>query len=196
MRIIDPLKIDPKLFPVTMLSNDLRGLMGSTNGNWVLGGAMDIITDAFLDHANYPVAGNIIYIRNDGVMTLTGGISLTKDGSSSAYITVEGYNTARGDDPAGTNRPLIAMGVNGSDFDDYWYLKNLRFTCTGFGPGIHDYGVYKNCYINNSNAGGNRPAFNLGRGRVAIIDCEGESNIGRAVEVNDWNAHIVGGYFH
>jgi len=47
-----------------------------------LGGALDILTDAFIEDATVFVAGAKIYIKNDGSMTLAGSISTGRDGES------------------------------------------------------------------------------------------------------------------
>jgi hypothetical protein len=158
------------------------GVGGVSGGDCEVGGALDILTDTFLDDTNSLVAGNTIWIKNDGTMTLTGAINATNAGTTTNPIAIEGYNSSRGDNPLGTNRPLIAAGAN--DFElagNYWITKNLRFTTTtanGFNvDGIAS--VIFNIASNNSSGTAARSAF-LGGNNAKYIGCDGQSVNGRA----------------
>jgi len=165
-----------------------------------MGGALALFTDAFLDNTNLVVAGNTLWVKNDGTMTLTGAIAISSStGSDTAQITIEGYNTSRGDDPTGTNRPLIACGENafgwGSGVNNWW-LKHLRFTTTE-ASGVDflcQYSNIINCASNNSSGTGGRDAFNIGT-LSSLIGCEAQSANGIGVTTNN-SSKILSSYIH
>jgi hypothetical protein len=149
-----------------------------------------------MDDVNVLIAGNTIWIKNDGTMTLTGSIDLGNvDGTGALPITIEGYNTSRGDDPTGTNRPLIACGANDFVVDDYMHFKHLRLTGTGnylINTGLS--GLVYNCHCNNSSGTAGRYAYYESGGRSRLVGCELQSangNCGRCFLTS-----YVGCYMH
>lgn len=168
------------------------GVGGVSAGDCEVGGALDILTDTFIDDDNVVVAGNTIWIKNDGTMTLTGNISTDNAGTDTNVITIEGYNTSRGDNPTSTNCPLIACGANTFDFiGKGWWLKHLRGTTTeASGADLASTeGRVINCYFNNSSGTANRNAFTLGS-YMGIFGCEGQSANGRGLSA------AFGSFFH
>lgn len=138
------------------------GVGGVSGADGEVGGALDILTDTFLDDTDVVVAGQKIWIQDDGAMTLTGAINVTNGGISTTVITIEGYNTARGDDPIGANRPLIAAGANAFEFTGAsWFFKNFRVTTTaenGFEAEGTNHSVF-NVNVNNSSGSATRYAI-------------------------------------
>lgn len=107
-------------------------LMG---GMYRVGGAMMISgvapwgnpADAVFE---FSMAGTTFWIKAgshtlNGVVTING---LTAVGASSATIKACGYNTARGDNPTGTNRPAIYTGALVFTSAAQWEWRNLFFT--------------------------------------------------------------------
>ena len=161
---------------------DLGSLLGSSGK---VGGALDILTDAFLDDTNSLIPGNTIHIKNDGTMT-TAAINVANDGNTTDYITISGYNTSRGDVPKGSSRPTIALGGNLFRVDDYWRIENLIFTTTsssGVDWAGQGFGINLKCTNSSGSAG--RAALTLEGGAApdnsALISCEGISTNGNAV---------------
>jgi len=184
---------------VTIDRTAASGGAGSSGTGYV-GGAMALFTDAFLDDTNVIVAGNTLWVKNDGTMTLTGAIAISSStGSDTAQITIEGYNTSRGDDPIGTNRPLIACGENEFSWSSgvsNWRLKNLRFTTTAtLGVDFEcGYSYIVNCASNNS-SGVDRPAFRVGS-YSTFIGLDAQSSSGDAITQNGSYDRYIGCYFH
>ena len=161
-----------------------------------MGGALALFTDAFLDDTNYQLPGVKNWIKNDGTMTLTGTIDLGNvDGTVALPIEFEGYNSSRGDDPTGTNRPLIDCDTYDFIVDDYNHFKHLRMTGTGtyvLQTGIAGY-VY-NCDLNNTSGSANRYAFYDAGTRSRLVGCELQSVNGYCVR--GAGTDIVGCYLH
>lgn len=166
-----------------------------TAGGSVTGGIgpLDILTDAFLDGAAGtlgPQAGDTIYLKDDGTMTLGGNIFLTKDGTATEPIIIEGYNATRGDEPTGTNRPLIAAGANQFSFDNWWVFRHLRLTTTQANGFDGDAQLrFENCSSVNSSGTGGRSAFNV-LVNAHFADCDGASTNGDAFSA-DGSTHVV-----
>jgi hypothetical protein len=139
------------------------GVGGVSGADGEVGGALDILTDTFLDDTDIIVPGQTIWIKNDGTMTLTGAISTTVAGTDALVITIEGYNTSRGDNPTFTNRPLIAAGANTFEFTAANRVyKHFRVTTTsqdGFEPNGGQVVRCINISVNNSSGTANRYAL-------------------------------------
>lgn len=166
-----------------------------TGGDWAYGGALDILTDALLEGM---IAGNTIYVKNDGTMTLGGALDVANDGTTANPIIIEGYNASRGDNPTGTDRPLIAAAANATTFDNFWHFKNLRFTMTSLaGLKVDDGGLILNCKATNSSGSSFREAFTLNHSSnigARIINSEAISTAGIAISVTGGIA--IGNYIH
>ncbi len=104
---------------VTLDRNAGSGL-SNLYGN--VGGAMHYLGE--ID--NVMVSGNTVHIKA-GTYIEPGAI-LTTGGSVTVHPTIEGYNATRGDDPTGSDRPLIQMGANAFSLGAYTLFKNFRFT--------------------------------------------------------------------
>lgn len=161
------------------------GVGGISSGVGDLGGALDILTDAFLDDVDVVIAGNTIHVKDDGTMTLTGSISTTKDGTVTDPIFIEGYNTTRGDVPTGANRPVIDCGANSWFLDNYWKVKHIDFKGTSSSMVSGDLQVvYQNCKSQNTSVSANRNAFISFGGGFKLIECEAISDNGRAISLS------------
>jgi hypothetical protein len=164
----------------------------ATGMTGAIGGARALQTNTG-HNANEP--GHITYIKNDGTYTLTGGIATTKDGTPQNFIGIRGYNTTRGDEPTGDNRPLIACGANAYAFDNYWELRHIRTTTTeAVGLRVDTEGRLIGVKVFNSSGTSNRYAFNTGASLTTYFDCEGISTNGIAFEAN--NSSFFACYAH
>lgn len=171
------------------------GVGGVSGADGNVGGALDIFTDAFLDNTTLIVPGQTIYVKNDGTMTLTGHISLVNDGTTALPINIIGYNATRGDNPTVNDRPLMAAGANNSNFDDYWLIKNFRFTATSqSGLRVDIGGIIHNCHANNSSGISNRSAIVQVAGEVIL--CEAQSVNGYAIGLNGDAVVVKNCYLH
>jgi hypothetical protein len=150
------------------------GISGVIN----IGGALAVPTDAIWETNG---AGNRNYIKNDGAYTLTGTISIARNGLVQAPIVVEGYNLTRGDTPTGINRPAIACAANTFAFGNYWIIKNLTLTGTANGVISIPAGTIQNCKAINSSVTAAKVAFSWTTGSYpAYVKNEGVSYNGSA----------------
>jgi hypothetical protein len=95
------------------------------SGGWgAIGGAL-LFSDANFEGWT---AGNKGWVKTGTYSP--GAISVAKDGTLAVPMVLEGYNSSRGDDPTGTDRPLINAAANDFGFDDYWVFEDLRGTTT------------------------------------------------------------------
>lgn len=179
---------------VTLDRTAASGGNGSSGTGYV-GGAMSLASSLDDEFFEQLVAGNIVYIEA-GTYTGAENLSVSNDGISTAMITVEGYNSSRGDNPTGTDRPLLAMGGYYFDLDNFWILKNLRGTGTGTRVlRLDANGIVENCYANNSSGTALREGFNISGGYSKVIKCEAISTNGEALAIY-LAGFIYGCYIH
>ncbi|MHC4397692.1 MAG: hypothetical protein ACYS1A_18775, partial [Planctomycetota bacterium] len=87
-----------------LVTIDRSAGVGASAGVGKLGGGLQYFTDAFLE--TEIVNDMTIWVKAGG-MTLTEHLVIAADGGINNVRTIEGYNTTRGDNPTGDNRPLI-----------------------------------------------------------------------------------------
>ena len=154
------------------------GTVGSTGGTGGIG-PLDILTAAYI---NASPAGITIWVKNNGTMTLGGSINGTADGAMALPCAVIGYNATRGDNPTGTDRPLIAQGAYYWILDDYWRRQNLRITLTEeTGVRSDTGGHFVNCSINNSSETAGRVAMKLSGYAMMVDGCDVQSINGHGI---------------
>ena len=169
------------------------GTVSSTGGTGNLGGALDFITDSWMDN-DYRADGasvNRIYIKNTGTMTISENItSANKQGTDARQCLLEGYNATRGDAPAGNNRPLINLGANSWDFDQNcqrWSINHLRFTSSSTNAmATANASIVQNCKFSSTGGSGKYAVLSGGnfvtpQSGVIFIDCEITNPGGTAV---------------
>ena len=108
------------------------GTTGSTGGTGDLGGARSGFSVGTTTLQASLVAGQKAWVKNEAWNEY---VNLTVAGATGSPITIEGYNTARGDNPTGANRPLnnrAAAAGNALDLQGtHHILKHLRFSNAG-----------------------------------------------------------------
>ncbi len=128
--------------------------------------------------------GNKIWVET-GTHTLTAGISIDNDGTIASPIVVEGYKTLRGDNPKGTDRPLIAAGANICFFDNYWSFYNVRGTSThnNGAPDLDLGATFVNCDFNNTSGTAGRYGTLSGHSGTTKWKCEFQSVNGYGTQI-------------
>lgn len=161
-----------------------------------IGGALSMASTLDDDAFEACVAGNIWYIKA-GTYALGEGVAVSVGvGTAASPVKIYGYQTTRGDNPTGTNRPLFALGANTFTPATYWHIFNMRFTGTGtnvLAGGSEN--VIVNCKANNSSTTSARNALNTGGGDSFLFNCEGQSNRGRGFGTGA-RISIFGNFLH
>jgi hypothetical protein len=118
--------------------------ISATGGTGSVGGARAVPTAA---HWTALVAGNIIWMGGAVTYTLTEGI-IGSAGTLTNMIKLLGYNSSRGDNPTGANRPTIAAGGNTFLTGNYWEMRNIIGTTTN----SSGFRANANCLVQNVKA--------------------------------------------
>ena len=162
------------------------GALGVCN----VGGAVSTFQDAMFETLE---PGNKVWVKA-GTYT-SSSMNVAKDGTTTAPITVEGYNSSRGDNPTGTNRPYLNWSSGDLCIlgDNYWIFKHLRVdtnsanglradnscifinckaagTVAGIVTGANNSGIFIGCEISVSSNSGTAILAN-GGGLLKIIGC-------------------------
>lgn len=142
-------------------------------GAFTIGGTLD---DDFLD---VPVAGNTIHIKA-GEYTLGESVYTANNGTFASPVRFLGYNTSRGDNPTGTNRPQIICGSSYTFVtNQYTVVQNIRFTGSAAGvayPGANNY--WFNCECLNTSGTAGRSSFISSNSNTQLVKCVGSSTNG------------------
>lgn len=172
--------------------------VGENNADAVgyVGGAMSLASTLDGDFFEQLVAGNTCHIEA-GTYTLGESVLANTNGTTTAMITIEGYKTSRGDNPTGTDRPLIAAAANNFYLYNYWIVRNLRATTTSSNGAfsVNTGGIIENCYVYQSSGTANYPALYVRTAECRIIGCEGISTNGYALKIQYYSI-AIGNYFH
>lgn len=138
------------------LDRDATNGTNASSGVGAVGGSLSVFSDQLSSDV---VAGNIFYFKT-GTFTQTETVTSFTSSfqSSSNKPKFIGYNTTRGDEPVGANRPTIACGAFEIDFNSQAnvYIDSIIFTGTSSRIlTIYDYCIVTNCRFNNTAGGGN-----------------------------------------
>jgi hypothetical protein len=165
----------------------------ATAGVGKIGGARANPTDAFYE---LQIAGDVNWYKA-GTYTLTENIDVAKDGSSSNYIQHIGYNATRGDNPTGTDRPLIACGAYTFAFDNYYRFWHLRGTGTATDVLRVDLrGSMVNCKGENTSGTAGRKSLSVASSNGGHVDiCRASSTNGIAIDAGT-DVHVRACYAH
>ncbi len=170
----------------------------ASSGTGYIGGARAVPTDAFFEQLT---AGNIVYFKI-GTYTLTENIiTASTVGTAADPVVVEGYNSARGDNPTGDNRPTIVASTYdwrfvGSGNNTYMTFRNLIVTSINSNGAfyLYAYATVENCKAIQSSASAYN-AFYIASGFVKIINSEAVSTNGNAIDARGYS-EIIGCYIH
>ena len=158
------------------------GGTGLTGGTAYLGGALSLGSTLDNDFFIAIVSGNVVWIKN-GSYTLGESVSMPSSGTITSPKIIRGYDATRGDNPIGSDRPIIDCGTSYAFTLGYYSdARNLIFTGSTSNVFITGYGSrIRNCKaINNSTTAG-RSAFYFSNTYLQLIDCEAISYRGYAI---------------
>jgi hypothetical protein len=154
-----------------------------------IGGAIKTIggLGAIWDISAQGVTGSFAWVKNDGTYTITNAGNNVATGrflNNSGKMAIVGYNTARGDNPTGTNRPLIQIAsTNGTYQIDFFgggfnVVKSIRMDGNGVnGSGIRIDGKCYNVKTSGFASGTGFVGANAGTTfQHTCIDCESSSH--------------------
>lgn len=143
------------------------------------------------------VAGNTIYVKA-GTYNLDNSATTTSATTSLAIHWI-GYNSTRGDNPTGTNRPEISQGAYYLYFGDYLDVCHMRFTGTNaIVVRSETNTTLFNCKSENTSETAGRYAFRnaSSNNNPTWIDCEAISTNGIGIGVESIGAYISHCYIH
>lgn len=167
-------------------------------GTGVVGGALSEVDD-LKDPGWQFTQGNTIWVKA-GTYTLTAHLSIQYGGSASLRLSFLGYNSTRGDNPTGADRPLFAGGANYYvEMGDYQDTKNIRVTGSYGGAilRVDAYSYTQNCSVINTTATSWVGAIQTWGTGAAIVDCEAVNTNGWAIFAdNDSGVLVHGCYVH
>ena len=174
------------------------GTVGSTGGTYRVGGAALLNSTNADDYFEAAVAGNTYWIKYNASSHVLGeAVSVTADANSTTGVMIAGYNTTRGDNPAGATRPTIDQGVNGFVLaGDYFSVSNLIHTGTAvavlqMGTG----GQVTNVKVTNTSVSA-RIALSLNGISSTVTKSELISTNGAALSLAIGNQSVIGNSIH
>lgn len=137
------------------------GLDGAlTGGTFYVGGALSMNSTLDDDVLELPAAGKVIFVKNNGTVSIGETVSVALAGTAAAGIHLVGYNSQRGDSPTGDNRPLLNIAASAFTLGTRWVIKNLRTTGTGTAAlAIGNTGIAINVKARNTSTTAARPAI-------------------------------------
>lgn len=172
----------------------------ATIGTLYIGGAISLCSavtnqndDDFFEAV---VPGNTVHIQK-GTYNLGAAISTATTPNSFLPVTWEGYNSARFDDPQGSDRPLLNAGANSLTPADYTHIHNMIIHTGGATGALCSVnGAYVNVKVVNKSATANRAGITLNQ-YSQLIGCDAVSLRGRAVNAGVIEAPSVkSSYLH
>lgn len=169
----------------------------STAGTGKTGGAISFnstLDDAFFENA---VPGNV-YFTKAGTYSLGVAMLIAAAGTATNLCCWIGYNTIRGDNPTGSNRPVLTViAAFPILIGGYWSLENLIITGVGepaFQTAADNTRLF-NCKIVTTSTNVGNVAANLVN-YTTCIGCEFISYRGYAVQISTVPVVIIGCYIH
>lgn len=149
-----------------------------------------------IDGAGNYVAGNTIHVKA-GTYTLAGNIYFVVNGTSPLPIKIYGYNTSRGDQPTGNNRPFFDGGAN-FNFrvgNNYWLWNHRVESEVTNVLYMGQTTLVANCYVHNDSGFNRNAYYSAGYGNV-IMDSELIADSGVALNNSAGRTRIIGCYIH
>ena len=158
----------------------------NVGGAFLLGGNLDY------DWPKALVKGNTVYIQA-GTYSVENTMDLATTPELTSPINFYGYKVARGDNPTGTDRPLIAMGDWYFDAGGVTNFSHLRFTGSSIYI-IECAGTFFNVLATNTSSTATRIALSL-NGSGSIVSCEITAPMCIGVKFNSMG-NVINCYIH
>lgn len=138
------------------------------------------------------IAGNTIYVKGTPIVAATCTFA---NGTAAAPIQMLGYQTVRGDNPTGANRPSITCAAFTLNTGSANICKNIIFTGTNTNVVTMGSGsMITNAKVTNTSTTAGRTALN-GATNGLIMNCETISYRGSAITLAT-GGHVFGCYVH
>lgn len=172
------------------------GASAGSSGQGKIGGAFKTGTNLDDEFFEAITGGNIVWFQS-GTHTLGEAVSVASSGSTSTLPSeIIGYNATRGDNPLGSDRPVMDTTTYGLTFGAYQNLSHLSFKTTVIGGITVGAGSrVRFCkFVNNSPTVG-RAALTSATDGI-IYACEAVSIAGTAFNMNGHTSKIIGCYAH
>jgi hypothetical protein len=167
----------------------------TTNGAGKVGGATQSISlQATTTLGGVLVAGNTVYVKNEA---WNEAIVLLTAGSLASPLTMEGYNTTRGDAPTGSNRPhnnKAGVGVPLTAATTSWLFRHLWFSHSA-GKGVENASGSLTGFVNVRSSNNATIGFNLGQ-QTSLVGCEADTNTQTGVTLTGTPALVYASYIH
>lgn len=124
---------------------------------------------------------------------------------TATYLRFNGYNTTRGDQPEGDNRPLFSFGDNAAYFNlaaSYAWVNHLRIdnqhssaaTTTFYATGNAI--VVRNCKFTRSGYSGEAVACNVGGSYAKVFEVEASCTNGTAIRITNSLSTVNHSWMH
>ncbi len=165
------------------------------SGNIKIGGARKLLSSN--SFAAALVAGNTVWVKS-GSYTMGTNFSSATNGTAAAPMNLLGYDSSRGDNPTGANRPTLACGTNTFATGNFWIMRNFIMTgssTNGLNTGSQNDCTLINIKSTNTSASSLSAAIRLGQ-QVRVIDCEMINANGIGATIANTNSYIFGCYIH
>lgn len=172
------------------------GASAGSSGQGKIGGAFKTGTNLDDEFFEAIVGGNIVWFQS-GTHTLGEAVSVASSASTSTLPSeIIGYNAARGDNPLGSDRPIMSCTTFGLTFGAYQNISHLSFTTTVAGGVTVGAGSrVRFCKFFNSSQTSGRVALTSATDCI-IYACEAVSITGTAFSMAGHTSKIVGCYAH
>lgn len=162
-----------------------------------VGGALDLagtLQDSFLEQI---AGGNNCFFKN-ATFTLATTFNIASTNSTAPLPSnMVGYNTIRGDEPTGANRPIINLGTVAITFGQYQLGRNFIFTGTAAATVTIGLGSqWRNINSLNTSTSAGRRALVIGGSDCTFWNCEAVSQNGTAFQLVASSAKAIACYAH
>jgi hypothetical protein len=174
----------------------------TSNGTFYIGGAMSL--NSTLDNAFFATAvgssgteATRFFIKAGSYALGQNVTSTGVNGTNRFNITVEGYNTIRGDNPTGSSRPTISSTTQVWTLGTSWALHNIIVSTNNASNTVMAGGenaFYNSKFINT--AAGGTSALNMSAAGGICSFCEAVAPRGYGILVQSGPNVIFGSYIH
>lgn len=145
------------------------------------------------------VFGTTIWVKNEAwneAVTING----TCGSTPTNYCRLYGYNTTRGDNPLGDNRPHNNRAGTGTPFTtsgaSNWVIRDIIASHSGTAAGFTDSGTGSNIFYFNLSSSFNTTAGMSVGSSAYVVNCEMFNNTTKGVVTTANNILFMGNYIH